>query len=325
MKKTVSIILTSLLFLAGCSSSTSNETSATSSSSSTVTPTNTSETTVVSTDLTVLAPGGAPALSQIGAIEAGYDVEITDGPDKLQAELINASSEYDVIVAPTNLGVKLASAGKSEYKLLEVVTWGNLYLVGPEGTDLSSANIAGFGEQAVTGLVFKAIYPELADKVNWGYGSVTEAQAALLSDQAEVAILAEPAATATIAKAKEQGKELTILSDLQELWNGGEGYPQAGVFVKASAYEENKEAYDNYISTITDYVNTVENSEDKSELVASIDAIGAENLSVPSSAIVSKVWDRLNIHPTKASEVTSEVEEFVKLFDVTDVSNAIIE
>ncbi len=321
MKKVLSIVLTSLFVLSGCSSSTSQEVAT---PSATTTPTSTSEV-VYTPTLKILAPGGAPALSQIGAIEAGYDVEITDGPDKLQAELINADSEYDVIVAPTNLGVKLASAGKSEYKLLDVVTWGNLYLVGPADTDLSTANIAGFGEQAVTGLVFKAIYPELADKVNWGYASVTEAQAALLSDQAEVAILAEPVATATIAKAKEQGKELTILSDLQELWNGGQGYPQAGIFVKASAYEENVDEYDNYMSIIYTYINDVESSEDKSVVVNSIDSIGAENLSVPSSAIVAKVWDRLNIHPTKASEVSDEVAEFLQLFDVTDVTSAIIE
>ncbi len=321
MKKVLSIVLTSLFVLSGCSSSTSQEVAT---PSATTTPTSTSEV-VYTPTLKILAPGGAPALSQIGAIEAGYDVEITDGPDKLQAELINADSEYDVIVAPTNLGVKLASAGKSEYKLLDVVTWGNLYLVGPSDTDLSTANIAGFGEQAVTGLVFKAIYPELGDKVNWGYASVTEAQAALLSDQAEVAILAEPVATATIAKAKEQGKELTILSDLQELWNGGQGYPQAGIFVKASAYEANVDEYDNYMSIIYTYINDVESSEDKSVVVNSIDSIGAENLSVPSSAIVAKVWDRLNIHPTKASEVSDEVAEFLQLFDVTDVTSAIIE
>ncbi len=321
MKKVLSIVLTSLFVLSGCSSSTSQEVAT---PSATTTPTSTSEV-VYTPTLKILAPGGAPALSQIGAMEAGYDVEITDGPDKLQAELINADSEYDVIVAPTNLGVKLASAGKSEYKLLDVVTWGNLYLVGPSDTDLSTANIAGFGEQAVTGLVFKAIYPELGDKVNWGYASVTEAQAALLSDQAEVAILAEPVATATIAKAKEQGKELTILSDLQELWNGGQGYPQAGIFAKASAYEANVDEYDNYMSIIYTYINDVESSEDKSVVVNSIDSIGAENLSVPSSAIVAKVWDRLNIHPTKASEVSDEVAEFLQLFDVTDVTSAIIE
>lgn len=321
MKKVLTFILTSLFILTGCSS-TSDSTVSTSTPSSTTSPT--SEV-VYSPNLKILAPGGAPALSQIGAIEAGYDVEITDGPDKLQAELINANSEYDVIVAPTNLGVKLASAGKSEYKLLDVVTWGNLYLVGPADTDLETTNIAGFGEQAVTGLVFKAIYPELADKVNWGYASVTEAQAALLSDQAEVAILAEPVATATIAKAKEQGKELTILADLQELWNGGQGYPQAGIFVKADAYNSDRDEYDNYMSIIYTYINDVENSEDKSIVVNSIDTIGAENLSVPSSAIVSKVWNRLNIHPTQASTVSDEVAEFLQLFDVSDVTSAIIE
>jgi NitT/TauT family transport system substrate-binding protein len=321
MKKFIASFI-SILLLVGCSNSTNTATS-------TIEPTSiptieSTEETVINTDLKIIAPSGAPALSQLGAILQGYDVEIVDGPDKLQAELINSDSEYDVIVAPTNLGIKLAANGKSEYKLLEVVTFGNLYLVGPEDADLENCTIAGFGEQAVTGLVFKSIYPELADKVNWGYASVSEAQAALLSDEADVAILAEPVATATISKAKEQGKELTILADLQELWNSGEGYPQAGIFVKENSYEENTESYDAYITTIERYIQEVSDNDDTTALAETIDSIGVETLSVPSSAIITKVWDRLNIHPTRASGIESEIEEFLKLFDVEEVSNAII-
>ena len=314
MKKSI-ICLLSIILLTGCSKGTKAPVT-------TTTPI-ASDIPVSEPTLKVLSPAGAPALSELGAIEKGYDVEITDGPDKLQAELINANSDYDVIVAPTNLGVKLASLGKSEYKLLEVVTWGNLYLVGPEGTDLENTTIAGFGEQAVTGLVFKSVYPELYDKVNWGYGSVTEAQAALLSGEAEVAILAEPAATATIAKAKEKNKELTILSNLQELWGEGNGYPQAGIFVKSSVYEENKDAVNAYITSIEDFISQVNNDESKEVLTNAIDSIGAENLSVPNSKIIAKVWDRLNIHPTKASECEDDIANFLKLFDVKDITNCV--
>ena len=45
------------------------------------------------------------------------------------------------------------------------------------------------------------------------YASVAEVQGAMLAGKADVALMAEPAATATIAKAKEKGQELKIVMD----------------------------------------------------------------------------------------------------------------
>ena len=39
---------------------------------------------------------------------------------------------------------------------------------------------------------------------------------------------------------------------------------------------------------------------------------------------IAKVWDRLNIHPTKASECEDDIANFLKLFDVKDITNCII-
>lgn len=324
MKKLLLSFL-SLVLLAGCSSSTTTASEPTSTPDETIVATE--ETTSVDyTGLKVLSPSGAPVLSLIGPILDGVDVEVTDGADKLQAELISGEVNYDVIIAPTNLGVKLAANGKTTYKLLDVVTWGNLYVVAEDGVDLDTANIAGFGEQAVTGLVFKALYPELSETVNWGYASVTEAQAALLSGQANAAILAEPVATATIAKAKENGQDLSIIVDLQAEWSDEGGYPQAGLFVDEEAYNADREVYDALVSRMQEYTASAEESvaKDGSELIADIDTIGAENLSVPSSAIIAKVWNRMNIHVTEADTVVDELSAFLTLFDVSDVSAGII-
>ena len=45
--------------------------------------------------------------------------------------------------------------------------------------------------------------------------SAQDVQAALLSNKANCGLLAEPAVTATIAKAKEAGIELKVIKDLQ--------------------------------------------------------------------------------------------------------------
>lgn len=273
-------------------------------------------------DITILAPGGAPALALLPLFENGNSIDIVDGPDNLQAEFTGPSN-YDIVIAPTNLGVKLATMDKTEYRLLDVVTWGNLYLVGTNQDQLSdtSIKVAAFGEEAVTGLVYKHNYENLLGITTW-YPSVSEAQAALLSGEVDVAMIAEPAATATIAKAKENGKEFTIIANLQDDWGDG-GYPQAGLFVKASTYEENKDAIDALETYIREYVD--EANVDAAPVVEAIDAVGAENLSVPNATIVSKTWNRLNLNVVRASDVQESLEKFLSIFGVEGIEKAILE
>ena len=57
----------------------------------------------------------------------------------------------------------------------------------------------------------KSIKPEITY-----FASVNEVQQQLLSKKANVGLMAEPAATATIAKAKEKGITLKVLKDLQK-------------------------------------------------------------------------------------------------------------
>ena len=65
------------------------------------------------------------------------------------------------------------------YNLDAVLTWGNLYLVGPEGTDLKTASIAAFGQNAVPGLVFNQVEEEGLN-VTW-YSSAAEATTSFIN------------------------------------------------------------------------------------------------------------------------------------------------
>ena len=58
--------------------------------------------------------------------------------------------EYDIIVAPSNLGMTLAAKGADQYELAAVITWGNLYLVAEDEDALNEeGELAAFGEAAV--------------------------------------------------------------------------------------------------------------------------------------------------------------------------------
>ena len=76
----------------------------------------------------VILPSGTPLIA-FGALldDENFDVEIVNGSDPLQAAFIGG--EYDIIVAPFNLGAKLYLANKSKYLLEAIITTNNTYLI----------------------------------------------------------------------------------------------------------------------------------------------------------------------------------------------------
>ena len=282
----------------------------------------------INVDLKILSPSGAPALSLVPAVVCGAKVDFVEGADPLQAAFVNPEPEYDVIVAPSNLGMKLAEAGKSPYKMLGIVTWGNLYIVGPKGTAADAStwtNVASFGEQSVTGKVFSEVYGEALDMstVTW-YNSTADASAALMAGNADVAMLAEPNATAIIAKAKESGKELEIIDDVQSHWGDGSGFPQAALFVREDAYAEKKADIDGLFAVMNVFSLAAGDLGEEAIVKAIESAGGAEALGIPNAQIVAKVWKRLNIKVVRASEHIEELKKFGGLFGIADTEATII-
>lgn len=260
----------------------------------------------------LLVPTGAPALSVLGAFdEENVQVDTVNGTDILMSELAKKDSEYDMIVAPTNLGVKIYEKTQA-FSLASVLTWGNLYMVGDPNSTIETASIAAFGQQAVPELVLNQVYDTANMNITY-YNSVQEAQQALLTGKSEVSLLAQPIAAATIAKAKEMNKELTVLSNLQTLWQektGSEtlGYPQASLFIKTGSQEKV-----NYVlDEIADFLEDVE----PEDIEETIEEVGVETLGIPNAQLAVKTWEAQNIRYVKASQAKTEIESFLKLFQM---------
>lgn len=269
----------------------------------------------------ILCPTGAPGLSLLGALNNDLvTVDFVEGTDVLTAEMAKEDSEYDIIVAPTNLGAKIYT-NSPNYNLDAVLTWGNLYLVGKEGVDLSTANIAAFGEGAVPGMVFKNVYDVDTMNVTW-YNSVQEAQQALLTGQVDVALLAQPVAAATIAKGSEQGLNLSVVSDLQELWQTKnemdiKGFPQASLFVKKDSEEK--------VSYVLDGIKTFLNSVDDEAISSAIEAVGADKLGIPNAELAVKTWKAQNINYVSGKDAKKDIEAFLKVFNMELPEGLIVE
>ncbi len=275
------------------------------------TTTNTSESTTSAT-LSVLCPTGAPALASLGLAENGADIEYVEGQDVLVSELSKPESEYDMIIAPINVGVRTwKEAG--EYQLDGVLTWGNLYLV----SEISNWNeadqtIALFGEGAVPGMVFSNLYPDLKAQGEY-YPSVAEASAALVGGKANTALLAQPAAAGAIAKAKENGTEFFLVEDLQETWqtvhqSEHKGYPQAALFVKKDKATDYSEA----IASLKEWIASV----DTSTIETAVEKYTADRLGVPNAKLAASTWTQQNIDFVEAKTAQKDIEDFLAIFNI---------
>lgn len=267
----------------------------------------------------VLVPNGATAFGMLSLYDGELaEVTTVSGTDVLTAELSKDDSTYDIIVAPLNLGAKMEMANNSTYELHSILTWGNLYLVGTDESALESeGTFAAFGEGAVpqkiltSSLDMDQIVPEVVY-----YGGVENVQQELLAQNANVALMAEPAATATIAKAKQAGIELKVLKDLQEEYqkktnSPSYGYPQAAIFVKKGCADKAAAA----LESVKTFVNeTSKNEPDKIKELA--EAAGTEKIGNTKPEIIQKTWARQNLNVVPAKEKVTEIKEFLKLFNI---------
>jgi NitT/TauT family transport system substrate-binding protein len=278
--------------------------------------------------LSFLVPMGAPSIAVISVLqEELHSVNLVSGTDPLQAALISPNPEYDVVIAPVNLGVTLISKNSTQYRLWGVVTWGNLYIVGENDDVFSSeGTLALFGENAVPQKIFDTVKSKITMNLTPAYfPSVNDAQAQLLTNRASAAMLAQPLAAATIAKAKEGGKDLKIIANLQTLWKeatGTENYPQAAIFVLESSYQKNKSEIEKEILKMKTYVDTCWT--EGSTLETDIVALTPEKLGLPSAKLVATVFKGMNVNIRPALEVEAELKAFLQLFGLTNIRELII-
>ena len=265
-------------------------------------------------ELKVIAPKGAAALA---LVFAEGDINFVDGTDALSAAFLNPNPEYDVIIAPLNMGAKIITESENPYRLLGIVTWGNLYFV--ENRNVTNGEIALFGEGAVPQKIVNTVLDLPEDKITY-YSNVSEAQMALLSGSVQYALLAEPAYSATQLRAADSGVDLVLVYDLQEEWANVKGvtnYPQAAVFVLESSYEANTtlfEAFENSLLVLNDYP---ENEVDIKEKLTG----RTEEFGVPAEAVVMMAWDNLNLEYKPAKTVVEEIEFFLELFNILNISD----
>lgn len=184
--------------------------------------------------VTVLAPTGTPTLGIAKALEEDFiDEKIVSGADLLRSGFTKA--EYDIIVAPVNLGAKFYNENENfAYQLYETIVWGNYYLASTKPMEaiesINGKKVTVFGKNSTPDVVLRTLINALGLQVELEYvDDVNTANQFLMSGKAEIIVSAEP----SITKISSQKDIYTL--DLQQEWKkltANLSLPQAGIFVK---------------------------------------------------------------------------------------------
>ena len=223
-------------------------------------------------EVTVYMPDGAPALAMAGLMAQDtedngitYFVTKADGIAS-KVTYKDETQNADFCVMPLNAAAKLLGDG-NRYTMLGAVTNGNLYIVSKSETVYTRENLSSLvGKKVgvlqinnVPGLTFKTLLNLVG--VDWAEvtndGTMYEDKVNLLPIldatsvgvmDADCFVIAEPAAT---AQAK---KGYNIVGDLQALYGGKDGYPQAVLVAKKEMTEEHSAWTSDFVQDVKDSI-----------------------------------------------------------------------
>lgn len=208
----------------------------------------------------VTAPSGAPALAVATLAVDDPDSYTFVAADTIAAEFANKTADF--IIAPINAGAKLYKAGKSDYKLAGVVTWGNLYIASQKADfkldDISGSVITIFGENTINASVVLYVLAENGiEPASVEYlAGAANTQSLLLTDETAIVVTAEPALTA--AKMKNENITSYSINELYKNVTGFDGYTQAGLFVSAAMLADHPEVVESWLALAEEAANKAE-------------------------------------------------------------------
>lgn len=273
----------------------------------------------------VMTPDGAPsmAIAKMMKDNASFGCDPTYsiiGSDAVASSFSNGDADF--IIAPTNAGVNFANK-LGTYKMVAVTSWGNLYLVGNADTkalseckdaneflaQLSDKTIASIGANLVPDITFKHILSTAGVNATVSASTADVIQNDLKEGAISYGILGEPAVTATLMKVS----NVKRLCSISELWVSitNTQFTQAGLFVKKSIIENDKESVEKFITELRasiEYLN--ESAENAKELGDYMESTGKSTLK---GAVVSKCYIQMNQKFVLASEVKDDIIAFANV------------
>lgn len=236
-------------------------------------------------------------------------------PDEMRSRI--SSGQVDVSAVPTYVGANLYNKDV-KIQLINTLIWGILYMVGPDGEELSWDSLKG----NTIHVPFKGDMPDLVfqyllDKngidsekdIKIEYTSTPQEVVQLLAaGKAKYAILPEHTASLAVGKAKKEGVVLQKSISLQEEWANATGksprIPQAGIVVSTKLIQEHPEVVEELQTNIE---KSIQFLTDEPESAGQLIATYQEGLE---PAFIEKLLPSLNIEFVTAQDAKEELEFF---------------
>ncbi|MCA6105871.1 ABC transporter substrate-binding protein [Bradyrhizobium cenepequi] len=280
--------------------------------------------------LTFWGPPAAPSIVLAHAVASGALKEIDASaafkiwrtPDEMRAGL--SSGTMEAVIVPTNVAANLHNRGL-DVRLLNIMTRGLLYVVAGEKImgieDLRGKTIAVPFRSDMPDFVLQRLLaraglnPQKDVKFDYG-GTPPEAMQMLLAGRVDAALLAEPAATAAILRAKLGLTHLARAIDCQKEWSrtiGGSGFiPQAGLAVTRGFVDRIGQ---HGLKTLQDALQATVNFVVNNPLRASLASVAQFGVMSP---VVAEAVPYSNLIALPASSVRSDLESFFSLLAEDD-------
>ncbi len=246
----------------------------------------------------VIVPYGSPSYTTM-YLDDTYDVSVVLGADPLVAAF--GSKDYDVIIAPTNLGAKFYNINQT-YQIAATIVWGNLYLISKDQIsidDLANETIYAFGQNQTPDIILNEILADHNQSPTVTYqSSASEVISLFKTNERGIYLVAEPQLSIL-----EQDQSISIL-DIQVLYQemtGSHAYPQASVFVHKDLSDKDVENIKNDISH--SMVNLV-NKDNEAEVSDALDI---------DIHILSDVLSRSNVYYQEVSDIKIDIENYLKM------------
>lgn len=245
-----------------------------------------------------------------------YEFVLYTSPDLILPDI--TSGELDIAALPTNNAAAFYNANGKDTRVIALNTLGVLYLLDATGTVKSLADLAGKTVYVPNaGSNPEYILRHILDKNNIDATVETSVvqpaaiQQGLLTGTIEIAVLPQPAATATVVNAK-ANKNMDIgMSDLSAEWNKIEQTPIAQGCLLASAdfCEEHPRALKEFLKNYEASVAYMTNSEN---LDAAADLVVTKGI-LPKAAIAKKALPKCAITYMDGKDMKETLEAFYEI------------
>ncbi len=257
--------------------------------------------------------------TKLGGVNVEY--ELLSAPDAMVAEL--AKGTYDIACLPLNTAATLFNKG-TDYRLVGICTWGNMYIVSTDTTiksltDLSGKTVAVSQQGATPDVILRYALQkaELSKKVTLDYTLTAHADlaASVISGQTKIALMPEPFVSNIIAK----NPAVKIVVDMQQVWastTGGQPYiPVSAIVVNGSFADANHDA-------MVDFINAQKASAQYTTNVNELaDLAEKHGVTLPAAAIISGT-PRCNIFFKDTADARNEIKNYFNIilgFSPTDI------